>query len=76
MEGYIQQIFKGLPLGLAIAAAVFLALLLIMWLLLPLWVLFIQWNTEKIKDEIRHLVERMENREQHDQETDASKPED
>ena len=76
MEWYIQQIFKDLPLGLAIAMAVFLAILLIIWLLLPLWVLFIQWNTGKIKDEIHHLVDLIEEKERNDQETDASRPED
>jgi hypothetical protein len=57
MEGYIEQIFKELPFGIAIAIVVFLGILLIIWLLLPLWVLFIQWNTAKIKDEIRNLIE-------------------
>lgn len=57
MEGYIEQIFKELPFGIAIAIVVFLGILLILWLLLPLWVLFIQWNTAKIKDEIRNLIE-------------------
>jgi uncharacterized membrane protein YdbT with pleckstrin-like domain len=54
---YIEQIFKELPFGIAIAIVVFLGVLLILWLLLPLWVLFIQWNTAKIKDEIRNLIE-------------------
>jgi uncharacterized membrane protein YdbT with pleckstrin-like domain len=54
---YIEQIFKELPFGIAIAIVVFLGILLILWLLLPLWVLFIQWNTAKIKDEIRNLIE-------------------
>jgi hypothetical protein len=40
-----------------------LGILLIIWLLLPLWVLFIHWNTSKIKDEIRNLVELLEKRE-------------
>jgi hypothetical protein len=57
MEGYIEQIFKELPFGIAIAIVVFFGILLILWLLLPLWVLFIQWNTAKIKDEIRNLIE-------------------
>jgi uncharacterized membrane protein YdbT with pleckstrin-like domain len=57
MEGYIEQIFKELPFGIAIAIVAFLGILLILWLLLPLWVLFIQWNTAKIKDEIRNLIE-------------------
>jgi hypothetical protein len=39
-----------------------LGILLIIWLLLPLWVLFIQWNTGKIKDEIHNLVERLDKR--------------
>jgi uncharacterized membrane protein YdbT with pleckstrin-like domain len=60
MEWYIEQIFKQLPFGVAIAMVVFLAVLLIIWLLLPLWVLFIQWNTGKIKDEIRNLVDLIE----------------
>ncbi len=63
MEWYIEQIFKELPYGIAIAIVIFLGLLLVIWLLLPLWVLFIQWNTGKIKDEIHHLVERMEKKE-------------
>ena len=63
MEGYIEQIFRELPFGIAIAMVVFLGILLIIWLLLPLWVLFIQWNTSKIKDEIRNLVDQLEKRE-------------
>jgi hypothetical protein len=63
MEWYIEQIFKELPFGIAIAMVVFLGILLIIWLLLPLWVLFIQWNTGKIKDEIRNLVDRLDKRE-------------
>jgi uncharacterized membrane protein YdbT with pleckstrin-like domain len=62
MEWYIEQIFKELPFGVAIAMVVFLAILVIIWLLLPLWVLFIQWNTSKIKDEIRHLADLIEER--------------
>lgn len=62
MEWYIEQIFKELPFGVAIAIIVFLAILLIIWLLLPLWVLFIQWNTGKIKDEIRNLIDVIEKR--------------
>lgn len=57
MEGYIEQIFKELPFGVAVAIVVFLGILLVLWLLLPLWVLFIQWNTAKIRDEIRNLIE-------------------
>jgi dolichol kinase len=63
MEWYIEQIFKELPFGVAIAIVIFLGILLIIWLLLPLWVLFIQWNTGKIKDEIRNLVDQLEKRE-------------
>ena len=60
IEWYIEQIFKELPFGIAIAMVIFLGILLVIWLLLPLWVLFIQWNTGKIKDEIRYLVDLME----------------
>ena len=76
MEWYIEQIFKELPFGFAIAIVIFLGILLIIWLLLPLWVLFIHWNTGKIKDEIRNLVDLLEKREWDGkgQETDA--PED
>jgi hypothetical protein len=35
MEWYIEQIFKGLPFGIAIAIVIFLGILLIIWLLLP-----------------------------------------
>jgi len=62
LESYIDQIFKELPFGIAIAIAIFLGIVLIIWLLLPLWVLLIQWNTAKIKDEIRTLVDIMEKR--------------
>jgi uncharacterized membrane protein YdbT with pleckstrin-like domain len=62
MEWYVEQLFKQLPFGVAIAMVVFLAILFIIWLLLPLWVLFIQWNTSKIKDEVRHLVDLLEKR--------------
>jgi len=62
MESFIEQIFREFPLWLAIVMAVFLGILLIIWLLLPLWVLFIQWNTGKIKDEIRHLADLIEKR--------------
>ena len=62
MEWYLEQIFRELPFGIAVAIFIFLGILLIIWLLLPLWVLFIQWNTGKIKDEIRHLVDLMEKR--------------
>jgi len=57
IEWYIEQIFKELPFGIALAMVIFLGILVVIWLLLPLWVLFIQWNTSKIKDEIRYLVD-------------------
>lgn len=63
MEFYIEQLFKELPFGIAIVLVIFLAILLIIWLLVPLWILFIQWNTSKMKDEIRHLVDLIEKRE-------------
>ncbi len=62
MEWYIEQIFKQLPFGVAIAMVIFIAILIIFWLLLPLWVLFILWNTGKIKNEIRNLVVLLEKR--------------
>lgn len=62
MEWYIEQIFKQLPFGVAIAMVIFMAILFIFWLLLPLWVLFVLWNTGKIKDEIRTLVDLLEKR--------------
>jgi uncharacterized membrane protein YdbT with pleckstrin-like domain len=60
IDWYFEQIFKELPLGVAIVIAIFLGILLVIWLLLPLWVLFIQWNTGKIKDEIQNLVDLLE----------------
>ena len=72
-ESYIEQIFKELPFGIAIAMVVFLSILLIIWLLLPLWVLFIQWNTGKIKDEIRYLVDLMEKREKDERDEKGKK---
>jgi uncharacterized membrane protein YdbT with pleckstrin-like domain len=62
MEWYIEQIFKQLPFGVAIAMVIFMAILFIFWLLLPLWVLFVLWNTGKIKDEVRHLIDLLEKR--------------
>jgi uncharacterized membrane protein YdbT with pleckstrin-like domain len=62
MEWYIEQIFKQLPFGVAIAMVIFIAILFIFWLLLPLWVLFVLWNTGKIKDEIRTLIDLLEKR--------------
>jgi len=76
MESYIEQIFKELPFGIAIAMVVFLSILLIIWLLLPLWVLFIQWNTGKIKDEIRNLVDQLQKRDWDEEEEEISEPED
>ena len=60
LEWYIEQIFKEFPFGVAVAIAVFLGIILIIWLLLPLWILFIKWDTGKIKDEIRNLVDLVE----------------
>jgi uncharacterized membrane protein YdbT with pleckstrin-like domain len=62
MEWYIEQIFKQLPFGVAIAMVIFMAILFLFWILLPLWVLFVLWNTGKIKDEIRTLVDLLEKR--------------
>ena len=62
MEWYIEQIFKQLPFGVAIAMVIFMAILFIFWLLLPLWVLFVLWNTGRIKDEIRNLIDLLEKR--------------
>jgi uncharacterized membrane protein YdbT with pleckstrin-like domain len=76
MEGYLEQIFKELPFGVAIAIVIFLGILLIIWLLLPLWVLFIQWNTGKIKDEIQNLVDLLEKRRSDEKEESVSRPKD
>jgi uncharacterized membrane protein YdbT with pleckstrin-like domain len=76
MEWYIGQIFKELPFGIAIVVVVFLSILLIIWLLLPLWVLFIQWNTSKIKDEIRNLVDQLEERDWDEKGKEMPGPED
>lgn len=62
MEWYIEQIFKQLPFGIAIAMVIFMAILFLFWILLPLWVLFVLWNTGKIKDEIRNLTDLLEKR--------------
>jgi uncharacterized membrane protein YdbT with pleckstrin-like domain len=62
MEWYIEQIFKQLPFGVAVAMVIFIAILFIFWLLLPLWVLFLLWNTGKIKDDIRNLIALLEKR--------------
>ncbi len=76
MEWYIEQIFKELPLGVGIVIAVFLGILLIIWLLLPLWVLFIQWNTGKIKDELQNLVDLIEKKQWEDKGEDVIGPKD
>jgi hypothetical protein len=76
MEAYFEQIFKELPFGLGIAIFVFLGILLIIWLLLPLWVLFIQWNTGKIRDEIRRLADQIEKRGLDEKERYVSGPKD
>jgi dolichol kinase len=76
MEWYIEQIFKELPFGFAIVIVIFLGILLIIWLLLPLWVLFIQWNTGKIKDEIRNLVDLLEKRRSDEKGESVSGPKD
>jgi dolichol kinase len=55
---------------------IFLGILLIIWLLLPLWVLFIQWNTAKIKDEIRSLVDQLERRERNGKGKETAGPND
>ncbi len=60
LEWYIEQIFKEFPFWVAVAIAVFLGIILIIWLLLPLWILFIKWDTGKIRDEIRNLVDLVE----------------
>ena len=76
MEWYIEQIFTQLPFGVGVAIVIFLGILLIIWLLLPLWVLFIQWNIGKIKDEVRNLVELLEEKIADEKAKKASPPED
>ena len=76
VESYIEQIFKQLPFGVAIAMVIFMAILFIFWLLLPLWVLFVLWNTGKIKDEIRNLVDLMEKKEWDGKGKNVSEPKD
>ena len=73
---YIEQIFRELPFGIAIAMVVFLGILLVIWLLLPLWVLFIQWNTAKIKDEIRNLADQLGKREWDEKGKEMAEPKD
>jgi len=68
----IGQIFKEFPFWLATVTVVFLGILLIIWLLLPLWVLFIQWNTGKMKDEIRRLADLIEKKDRHEKKQESS----
>lgn len=63
-------------MGVAIVMVIFLGILLVIWLLLPLWVLFIQWNTVKIKDEIQNLVELLEKKQWDEKEEEVSEPKD
>ena len=74
MEAMIGQIFKEFPFWLAIVTVVFLGILLIIWLLLPLWVLFIQWNTGKMKDEIRRLADLIEKKDKHEKKQNSLEP--
>ena len=76
IEWYIEQIFKELPFGVGIAIVIFLGILLIIWLLLPLSVLFLQWNTGKIKDEIRNLADLLEKRQWDEKGESVSGPKD
>jgi len=75
-ESYVEQIFKELPFGIAIAMVVFLGILLVIWLLLPLWVLFIHWNTGKIKDEIRNLVDQLQKKDEDEKGKGTAEPKD
>ncbi len=68
----IGQIFKEFPFWLATVTVIFLGILLIIWLLLPLWVLFIQWNTGKMKDEIRRLADLIEKKDRHEKKQESS----
>ena len=72
MEAMIGQMFKEFPFWLATVTVVFLGILLIIWLLLPLWVLFIQWNTGKMKDEIRRLADLIEKKDRHEKKQESS----
>jgi hypothetical protein len=74
MEAMIGQIFKEFPFWLATVTVVFLGILLIIWLLLPLWVLFIQWNTGKMKDEIRRLADLIEKKDKHEKKQNSLEP--
>ena len=73
IEWFIEQLFKQFPFGIAVAMVVFLTILVIIWLLLPLWVLFIQWNIGKIKDEVRNLVDLLEDRNADEKRRDLSR---
>jgi cell division protein FtsL len=72
VEAMIGQMFKEFPFWLATVTVVFLGILLIIWLLLPLWVLFIQWNTGKMKDEIRRLADLIEKKDRHEKKQESS----
>jgi cell division protein FtsL len=74
MEAMIGQIFKEFPFWLATVTVVFLGILLIIWLLLPLWVLFIQWNTGKMKDEIRRLADLIEKKDKYEKKQNSLEP--
>jgi hypothetical protein len=74
MEAMIGQIFKEFPFWLATVTVVFLGILLIIWLLLPLWVLFIQWNTGKMKDDIRRLADLIEKKDKHEKKQNSLEP--
>ena len=76
MDWYIEQIFTQLPFGVGVAIVIFLGILLIIWLLLPLWVLFTQWNTGKIRDEIRTLTDLLEKRQWDEKGESVSGPKD
>jgi uncharacterized membrane protein YdbT with pleckstrin-like domain len=75
-ESYIEQIFKELPFGIAVAIVVFLGILLVIWLLLPLWVLFIHWNTGRIKDEIRNLAHQLQKKDRDEKGKETVGPKD
>jgi cell division protein FtsL len=74
MGAMIGEIFKEFPFWLAIVTVVFVGILLIIWLLLPLWVLFIQWNTGKMKDEIRRLADLIEKKDKHEKKHESLEP--
>jgi cell division protein FtsL len=74
MEAMIGQIFREFPFWLATVTVVFLGILLIIWLLLPLWVLFIQWNTGKMRDDIRRLTDLIEKKERYEKKQESSEP--